>query len=541
MRSIARLAITLLVLLAALSTSSTRLPAQEQPSGEGAAGAGEQAPAPEEAPKTGLGPDRSSPRRLFQTFIEAYNAASRKDRLRSYGEVLDEGEIQNLRIAIPCLEPYRAGVPEGEELLGAYRQVRDLADVINYHGFIDYAELPGATEAAGASWKLTTLGGDIVLRRVDGAWLFSTETVTAAPSMIALFKILGASRYRAFSLRDYMPGMLLGRALILEHWQWIGLVVLLLLAWFVHRIVTFASRRLIQSVVRRRSGLERTAEALGLASGALGLFAAAAVIAVIGGSLELPAKGLRGLQVLAKILASFGGMLLCYRFADLAGARLEDAAGRTESRLDDQLAPMVSKSLKVLITLGAVLFVLDNLEVDVFSLLAGLGVLGVGISFAARDTFANLFGSLTVFTDKPFRIGDWVLIGDVEGTVEEIGFRSTRVRTFYNSLVSVPNSKLVDSSIDNMGARRYRRFKTLLGIRYDTPAEKIEAFCRGIRRVVEASPEMRQDYYLVHLNDFGASSLDILVYVFFQVPDWGAELRARQNFMLEVIRLAEAL
>ena len=115
------------------------------------------------------------------------------------------------------------------------------------------------------------------------------------------------------------------------------------------------------------------------------------------------------------------------------------------------------------------------------------------------------------------------------------------MRTFYNSLVSVPNSKLVDGIVDNMGLRQFRRFKTTIGIRYDTPPKRIEAFCHGIRRIVRNNENMRQDYFEVYLNDWGASSLNILVYVFFEVPDWDAELRERQNFMLEVIRLAHEL
>ncbi|MEE8143680.1 MAG: mechanosensitive ion channel family protein, partial [Planctomycetota bacterium] len=331
------------------------------------------------------------------------------------------------------------------------------------------------------------------------------------------------------------------RALFLEHWQWLAAVVVLLLAWIVDKIAVFFTRNVVVRILRRQGSLQRTAKAAEAASRSVGLFAFAGVAALLIPFLELPPGGERFAYVLAKMIGALGAMLLAYRLADLAGARLEDAASRTESKLDDQLAPMARKCLKVLITVGAVLFVLDNLEVDILSFVAGLGVIGIGVGLAARDTFANLFGSLTVFTDKPFQVGDWVIIGGVEGTVDEIGFRSTRVRTFYNSLVSVPNSKLVDTAIDNMGARRWRRYRTILSICYDTPAEKIEAFCAGIRRIVEASSVMRQDYYMVFLNDFGPSSLDILVYVFFDVPDWGAELAARQNFMLEIIRLAEKL
>ncbi|MCX4188655.1 mechanosensitive ion channel family protein, partial [Methylophaga sp. OBS4] len=146
-----------------------------------------------------------------------------------------------------------------------------------------------------------------------------------------------------------------------------------------------------------------------------------------------------------------------------------------------------------------------------------------------------------VLLDRPFSIGDWVVIGDVEGSVETVGFRSTRIRTFYNSLVTMPNSILTTTKIDNMGARRYRRMRTMLALTYDTPAEKIEAFCEGIRKVIQLHPYMRKDYYQVYFNEYGAASLDILVYVFWATPDWNTELRERHRFLLDVLRLARQL
>jgi len=342
-------------------------------------------------------------------------------------------------------------------------------------------------------------------------------------------------------VRSWMPENFQEEVLFLEHWQWIGIVVLLIAAWFTHKLTVAIGSGVLVRLLARGEKLSRTSGELKSISRAVGWFTAAAAAYLLIPFLDLPPEGSRILIIFTKMIASVGGLLLSFRLADLAGARLEDAASTTESKLDDQLAPMVRKSLKVLVTVAAFLFILDNLDVDIVSFLAGLGVVGIGVGLAAKDTFANLFGSVTVFADRPFQVGDWVVMGGVEGTVEEIGFRCTRVRTFYNSVVSVPNSCLVDAPIDNMGARRYRRFRTMVGVRYETPAAKIEAFCAGIREIVKASDRMRQDYYMVHLNNFGASSLDILVYVFFEVPDWGAELQARQDFILEIVRLAEDL
>jgi MscS family membrane protein len=115
------------------------------------------------------------------------------------------------------------------------------------------------------------------------------------------------------------------------------------------------------------------------------------------------------------------------------------------------------------------------------------------------------------------------------------------VRTFYNSLVTVPNSVVANSQVDNMGQRQYRRFKTTIGLTYDTPPDVVQAFVEGIRAVLTAHPMVRKDYYEVHLRDFGASSLDIMVYCFFVVPDWHEELVGRSQVLLEIMRLAQDL
>jgi len=146
-----------------------------------------------------------------------------------------------------------------------------------------------------------------------------------------------------------------------------------------------------------------------------------------------------------------------------------------------------------------------------------------------------------IFIDRPFQIGDWITSDEVDGTVEEVGFRSTRIRTFRDSVMYVPNSVISNRTVDNHGRRQYRRYFTKLAITYDTPANLIEVFVQGIEKIVLNHPETRKDYYNIFLNEYGASSLDIMLYVFFKVPSWNDELRCRQEIMLSVNRLAEQL
>jgi len=244
---------------------------------------------------------------------------------------------------------------------------------------------------------------------------------------------------------------------------------------------------------------------------------------------------------LAQVLTYVAFIWLGLRLTSYVEVFLVEKSKKTALTFDDLLAPLMSKTIKVLLLVVGLISIAEILNLPLASLLTGLGIGGIAIAMAAKDTIANIFGSLTVVTDRPFSIGDWVKINDVEGTVEHLGFRSTRIRTFYNSLVSVPNSVLLTASVDNLGERHYRRFKTMLSVTYDTSVESLEAFTAGIRELIALHTNTRKDNYIVRLNEFSASSLDILLYVFFETPTWEAELLVREQLMLDIIRLAQKL
>ena len=144
-------------------------------------------------------------------------------------------------------------------------------------------------------------------------------------------------------------------------------------------------------------------------------------------------------------------------------------ATQTQNTMDDQLVPIIRKSLRVFVITFGTLAILQSLNLSIFPLLTGLSIGGLAFALAAQDTIKNFFGSVMIFLDKPFQIGHWITTDGIDGTVEEVGLRSTRIRTFSNSLVTVPNGKLADATINNHGLRVYRRFYTTLSINYDTP------------------------------------------------------------------------
>lgn len=241
------------------------------------------------------------------------------------------------------------------------------------------------------------------------------------------------------------------------------------------------------------------------------------------------------------VFASIATIVLAYRLTEFFGERALEYTAKTEGSFDDQLVPLVRNSVQVIVIVVGVLLILQNNGVNVTSLIAGLGLGGLAFALAAQNTLANFFGSITLFLDRPFQVGDVISAGGVDGTVEEVGFRSTRVRTFYNSQVTMSNARLADLDIDNLGRRHVRRFRTNIGLTYDTPTDKIQSFVEGVRKIVDESPDIWDDSHEVHFNNMGAYSLDILVNIFFDVTTWTEELSSRHRFLMKVMKLGEEL
>jgi MscS family membrane protein len=211
-------------------------------------------------------------------------------------------------------------------------------------------------------------------------------------------------------------------------------------------------------------------------------------------------------------------------------------AKTTETKLDEQLIPIVRSSSKVFfVVIGVVLF-LQNLGYSVTSLIAGVGLGGAAIALASKDTLSNLFGSLVIFMDRPFHVGDWIEIGDIEGTVEEVGLRTTRIRTFANSLITLPNSFLTTTAINNWSLMKKRRIYTSIGLTYDTPPEKMEAAVNMIRELIKKDPNIHDDFFLVNFDKLSDFSLDIFIYCFTVTTNWGEYMDAKQEFLLNIMR-----
>lgn len=219
----------------------------------------------------------------------------------------------------------------------------------------------------------------------------------------------------------------------------------------------------------------------------------------------------------------------------------EDYTLSSPSKLDDQLVPVLRNFLKGIVIFVGFLKLLTDFGLDPTTVIAGASIGGIAIAFASQDTVKNFIGTFMIFLDKPFHIGDWIVAEGVEGTVEEVGFRSTRIRAFDTSIFQIPNSKLAEIVVNNKGLRHYRRYKTELGLRYDTPPELIEAFVKGVRQIVILHPDTLSEEYNVEFTNFGPSSLIIMLNVFFKQLDWNVEQSSRHRLHIAIVKLAKEL
>ncbi len=496
----------------------------------------EKAPAEKPAEKPPAVPAAlESPRATMGTFLHAMNDIKRgkPERIEDAVSTLDLSEVN------PLVRRER-----GEDLAWMLLEVLDKTREVNLD------RVPARKE--GKPWVFGRYGsGEVRIGRVeDGRGLFDRETSAALPAILEEVatrqtQVSGAGNAEwlplHIRLRQQLPGWLTERTVILQNWQWIGLLLIIAVGVVVDRIAQFLARLAMRrwlarfpQVASRIRDADRRLRPLGLM-----LMAAVWWIGIL--LLGLPEEVLLVLLVAVKLLASIAAVWTAWRLVDVVSALLAEKAASTDNRVDDVLVPMVSRTLKIFIAVGGVVFVADNLNIDVTGLLAGLGLGGLAFALAAKDLVQNFFGSITVLMDRTFTVGDWIIVDGIEGTVEHMGFRSTRIRTFYNSLVTIPNSRFITAEVDNMGARRYRRYKQKFGVTYDTPPEKIDAFCEGLREIVRQHPYMRKDYFQIWFNDLGASALEILIYVFWETPDWTTELRERHRFLLDALRLADEL
>lgn len=228
-----------------------------------------------------------------------------------------------------------------------------------------------------------------------------------------------------------------------------------------------------------------------------------------------------------------------YQLVELMDYWMRRFSSKMNTSLDDMMVPLVRKSLRgIVVILGLVQIAQELSGQSVTSILAGIGVGGLAIALAAQDTIKNFFGSLVIFADHPFQLGDRIVVNDTDGTVEEVGMRSTRIRTLDGHLVTVPNGELANMMIRNISERPYIKRVANIGVTYDTPPEKVERAIEIIKETLDAHNEkMHPDMpSRVFFNNFNDCSLNILVIYWFSPPDYWAFMEFDQLFNMTVLK-----
>jgi len=506
----------------------------------------ETAPLPVQATRAPL-PELRSPRATLRTFLRAMRD-------------------QETELAISCLDlgklTKEATATSGPNVAYQLYMVIQRLTKISLEDDWLWKELPDENDFE-APFRLDAITGarpeaaDLVLRRskADANWRFNQATCEGIETLYnALQQAPEPATQQAnttaeteqiekpfaIRLRSAFPDFLLNKTFLLPDYQWLCMLTLI----FVGLTADTLTRWLLSLVSSRR--LENYIEEEELAARAkiwrpIGRLVNAATWYWGTKLIGLPPATLNVLLAVLKLFTIYAAAWTAFAVIDVAAKYLARQALRTDTKFDDLLVPLVSKSLKILAICIALLTVAQTFEIPILGLVGGLGLGGAALAFAAKDSVANFFGSITVLFDRPFEVGDWIVTEGAEGTVETVGFRSTRVRTFSNSLITLPNSHLTTAAVDNMGRRRYRRIKTMLGLQYDTTPDQLEAFCEGVRTLILQHPNTRKDYFHVYFNEFGPSSLDIMLYCFVQCPDWGSELQSRHRLFSDIIRLADEL
>ena len=230
-----------------------------------------------------------------------------------------------------------------------------------------------------------------------------------------------------------------------------------------------------------------------------------------------------------------------YRLCELLTEITRQFFSKQDDTLARQFTPLVRQSIRAIVLIVGSILIIQNLGYSVTSLIAGLGVGGLAIALAAQDTVANVFGTVVMFTDRPFQVGDWIKFGQVDGFVETIGFRSIKLRTWSNTIMVIPNKQITSEIIENCSKMKKRRVKMTIGIQYDSPVEKVRQLVTGIRSLLENEPDVNQEYMLVRFTDFGQSSLNIFLYYVNNSTVWAEYLEVRERINLAIMEIVEGL
>ena len=457
--------------------------------------------------------DLSSPRASVRTFLQFTSAAD-------YGQA-----------AVVFYDPSRSA-SELSDLAYKFKQTLDAT------GHIIYTEtLPDkdSTYTLSHYAPLKSMP-NIYLEEHQGMWVFSAEAVRAIELWHQKVFPFGAAH-----IVEFMPQITTHQVGPFQIWQLMFCVLCVLFSLLLQRILQFICVRVVMHVLHRQaihsvSQARLTPTVRALSWGIVLLF-----FLSVFPILQLPLQIAHYTRIFISVLLPVLFGIALYRATDIIYFYLKSLSTTSSKQLSMQLLVLLTKISKVGIVILSGFFALNALKIPFVHLLTGLSLGGLALALAAQDTIKNFFGSLMIFVDRPFRIGDWISCEQIEGVVEDVGLRSTRIRTFTDSVIYVPNVKLADNTINNHGLRKYRRYYTNLYVPYDTSSALIKRFIKALKVLVEQHALTRKDAYEVHVHNFDREGVRIMFYIFIKAENWTQELETRHAINLSIIEIAEKL
>ncbi len=364
-----------------------------------------------------------------------------------------------------------------------------------------------------------------------------------------IWKIAGATVAQIPRLDDEFGNGVLGRylppiffdarVLEVQLWQWIAIVLVLMAAWLGSWLVVRVLARLTHPIVETT---ESTVDdhLFSATLGPLRLAFALGIAATAMPSLDLALVVERVVVGLMTVVGIVAGIWFALRLIDLL-SMLSEGALRDQNRTSMiQLVPLGRKSIKVAVVAVGVLAALDSLGFNVTALIAGLGIGGLAVALALQKTLENLFGGATILADRPVRVGDFCRFGGRVGTVEEIGLRSTRVRTLDRTVVSIPNAEFSLMQLENFGRRDKIWYHPTIGLRYETTPEQLRYVLVEVRKMLYSHPRVDPDPARIRFTGFGAYSLDLEIFAYVLCTDFGEFLEVAEDLNLRVMDIVEA-
>lgn len=425
----------------------------------------------------------------------------------------------------------RIGVPESNELADSFFGNRNEADLeVDQELVFDLGTLDASIVKPAIRGRIT-----LWIRRdandADGKmlWLVSRPTVE---SIDEWYDQLGYGWIGDTLPQFFFTLQFLG----LQLWQWLGILLLLVLAL----VLQFLAVGLLFWMLGRWSGRTESQwddKVIAAARMPARVFITAFLLITMAGPLALRREVFEILALACRTVEVVSFVWLGYRLVDVGALAICRMADRHNQNLDTTLFPLLSRIMKVAVVVVGGLFILQNLDVNVTGLIAALGVGGIAVALAGQKTVENLLGSIIIAIDRPFKIGNFCKVGDYLGVIEDIGLRSTRVRTLDRTLVTIPNGKLSDMTIENFAHRDRIRWVSSIGVTYSATIEQIKYVVDEVKKLILAHPKTFNEDIVVRFASFGNYSQNIDVICFVTTTDYLEFTAVREELCFEFARI----